>query len=175
MSAPFRSVRTPRLELRPLRIDDVSGIFAIRSDREAMRFWDWPGDDDVEQTRAVVEAMLVENAAATARYYTATNRQGTFVGLFDLSEVRTGYADLGFMVAREAWGRGYAKEACTALIDVACNLGVLLLKARIHAGNQASRHLLTNLGFQPDGTRRRIEVIPGRWIDCDSFTLEVLT
>lgn len=166
-------IRTPRLVLRPFTPSDAPDLFSIRGDGQAMRFWDHPGDRDLEQTAEVARLFAGEMASGDALYMTARLPEGGFVGLFDLGELRGPEPDLGFMVVRRLWGRGYGAEGAQAMLEQARRMGSRRLKARIHAGNEASRRLLLNLGFRERSRVRAMEVRPGRLVDCLILTTDL--
>src|SRR5262249_18721959 len=53
----------------------------------------------------------------------------------------------GYVLAREAWGRGYATEALAAMVDLARAIGVARLFALCHPEHGPSQHLLEKCGF----------------------------
>ena len=65
-------------------------------------------------------------------------------------------AELGYWIGRPFWGRGYATEAATALVDYGFRELDLL---RIHAGhfsrNPASGRVLEKLGMRREGVARQ--------------------
>lgn len=58
-------------------------------------------------------------------------------------------AELGFMIAEDLWGLGYAKEVCRAIIDHCReHFGITTVFARTDPANIASLHVLGKLGFE---------------------------
>jgi RimJ/RimL family protein N-acetyltransferase len=58
---------------------------------------------------------------------------------------------MGYWIARSHWGRGFATEACTALVDIARTLGLAQLEASHFIDNPASARVLDKLGFESTG------------------------
>jgi RimJ/RimL family protein N-acetyltransferase len=58
---------------------------------------------------------------------------------------------MGYWIARRFWGRGYATEACSALVDIARTLGLPSLEGSHFIDNPASARVLDKLGFVPLG------------------------
>jgi RimJ/RimL family protein N-acetyltransferase len=56
----------------------------------------------------------------------------------------------GYVLARDAWGKGFATEALTAMVDVAARIGVSRLFALCHPDHTASRRVLEKSGFVRD-------------------------
>jgi ribosomal-protein-alanine N-acetyltransferase len=149
---------TARLYLRPLRQSDDAALFSFTSDPEVMRFWDWPEHGSPTITTAFVAALLEEVAAGKAQYWAiCLGREGHVIGTCDLSEIDEHHrrAEVGFMVAHEYWGKGYAFEAMQTVIEYAVRSeGIERFSARTHAGNERSAVLLRRLGFVLEGTLR---------------------
>ena len=77
--APF--LLTPRLTLRPLAARDVDAVFAMMSDDETMRFWDWPAFKDRETVAEVIAAQLEDMKDGNALYWAVSlTPEGTAIG-----------------------------------------------------------------------------------------------
>ena len=59
-------------------------------------------------------------------------------------------ARIGYALAKKEWRKGYATEACQAMIEVAKQCGVRQLRAPVHPQNRASMRVLKKCGFQVD-------------------------
>lgn len=167
---PTPNLRTERLVLRPLAAADADALYAIMSDAQAMRFWDWPAFRDPATAAEIVASQLDDMAQGRAIYWAvAPAPNDSAFGFCDLSEIdrRQGRAELGFLFNRARWGQGYAAEAMIAVVDYAfVTLGLERLWGRIHAGNEASRRLLERLGFAHEGTLKGHVVRDGARRDC---------
>jgi RimJ/RimL family protein N-acetyltransferase len=58
---------------------------------------------------------------------------------------------MGYWIGRSSWGRGFATEACEALIGIARALGLARLEGSHFIDNPASARVLEKLGFEPLG------------------------
>lgn len=150
-------LETERLTLTPLAEGDASLVHPIMADPEVMAHWDVAAIDDpdvVEQMLAgQVEAMAGDRAFYWSMRLTA---DGTFLGLCDLSDIdwRHHRAEVGFLLGKDSWGRGYAYEAMQAVMNFAVTQGIQRLWARTQVGNEASEKLLLKLGFEQEGYLR---------------------
>jgi RimJ/RimL family protein N-acetyltransferase len=167
----MRPFSTERLHLERFCTEDAAELFEIRGDAAAMAHWDWPADETREQTAAIALSLLADTRAGRAMVWTVRLASDlTFAGLCDLSELDgSGDADLGFMFARRVWGRGYAREAVEAIIGAAPSLGICHLRARVHADNTRSCHLLARLGFSKVAVLEGFEIRPGVHKTCLRF------
>jgi RimJ/RimL family protein N-acetyltransferase len=165
------TLTTARLIMQPFTLHDADDLFSIRGDREAMQHWDWPHDEDPAATKSAAGRILQDMHGRKALYWTARTADGGFAGLFDLSELTEPTPDLGFMVPRRLWGKGYGFEAAQAVISEAWDRKIPALKGRIHEGNNRSAGLLLKLGFFEILPASHIQVRPDAVILCRHFRL----
>ncbi len=164
------TITTERLTLRPLAPSDTDAIFAMMSDPETMRFWDWPAFTERETVAEIVAAQIADVREGRALYWAvALSPDGPAIGSCDLSEIDRHHrrAEVGFLFDRAHWGNGYASEAMAAVVARAFDrLELRRLWARFHAGNEASRNLLERLGFSYEGTLHGHVIREGVRRDC---------
>ena len=73
-------------------------------------------------------------------------------------------AEVGFLFAPSAQGKGYGFESLRAVCDFALTQGnIRRLTATVTAGNIASRRLLEKTGFQLEGELRESYFLSGQW------------
>jgi ribosomal-protein-alanine N-acetyltransferase len=167
-------LETERLVLRPIETADWRELFPIMSDPVVMAHWDSIEIEDPE----IVERMIateVDDMTAGQAFHWAIQREldRAFLGACDLSDIdwRHHRGEVGFVLARGAWGQGYGLEAMRAVIDHAASLGLKRLWARAHAGNIRSERLLAGLGFEEEGYLRGHIQRAGERRDCKMFGL----
>jgi RimJ/RimL family protein N-acetyltransferase len=73
---------------------------------------------------------------------------GILLGSTGLAFETFSVAQTGYVLARDAWGHGYATEALTAIVAVALELGVSRLFAVCHSGHARSIRVLEKCGFR---------------------------
>lgn len=155
---PDLPLATERLVLRPPRPDDAAALFAIHADPEVMRYWATPPWTDPRMAEERIAGDLERIAEGTAlRLHLEPAGGGPILGavtLFAFVEP-SARAETGYILAREAWGRGYAQEAMGALLDYGFTaLGLRRIEADIDPRNSASARLLERLGFTREGCLR---------------------
>jgi len=168
-------IDTDRLHLRPLAARDAEALFAIMSDAEAMRFWDWPPFRELQTVREIVAGQIVTMEGGQACYWAACLKgTGAAIGTCDLSDIdrHNRRAEVGFAFHRSYWGNGYALEAMTAVVAHAfTEMDLERLGARLHAANHASRRLLERLGFSYEGRLVGHVLREGQRRDCLMYGL----
>ena len=143
--------RTERLLLRPGWAEDAPALAAAIADETIVRNLataPWPyGLRDAEAFLAQPRDPVLPSFLIFERTDGAPN----LVGACGLGRRPSGTVELGYWIARPYWGRGYATEAATALIDIARTLGFLNLEGSHFLDNPASARVLEKLGFEPLG------------------------
>src|SRR5688500_18063400 len=116
MKAPD-TIQTPRLVLRRPRPEDAEAIFArYASDPEVTRYVGWLVHTSVEDTRTFLAFAAAEWEHWPAGPYLVCARAGgTLLGGTGLAFETPQRAMTGYVLARDAWGRGYATEALQAM------------------------------------------------------------
>jgi len=162
------ALHTRRLLLRPLQPGDVDALFAIFSNPEVMRYWSTPPWASPEPGREMVARDLAAGPDADhLRLGLVRRDDDTLIGtctLFDHFR-QSRRAEMGYALARTAWGQGYMHEALSALLAhgfEAWNLN--RVEADIDPRNEASARALERLGFQREGFLRE------RWIVGDEVS-----
>lgn len=171
---PLPTLETERLRLRPLAEADERYVFSLMRDAEVMAFWDMPETNDPDVIASIVRGQIEEMAQGKAVYWALHPLESEgFIGICDLSEIdrRHKRAEVGFMLGREAWGRGYALEAMQAVVGYAAARGLRRLLARTHLGNRRTDSLLEKLGFEEEGLLRGHVLRDGERHDCRLFGL----
>jgi [ribosomal protein S5]-alanine N-acetyltransferase len=151
-------LRGHRVTLRVLRDEDVPALYEIFGDADAMRYFGFPALDDLAGARKLLAETRALAAAGTLfQWGVATHRDDIVIGtttLFRIDE-RNRRAEIGFALARKAWGRGYASEAVGLLIRHAFeDLNLHRLEADPDPRNAASIRLLVRHGFKCEGFLR---------------------
>jgi RimJ/RimL family protein N-acetyltransferase len=85
---------------------------------------------------------------------------GTLIGTSGLSFETSYRAATGYVLAQEAWGKGFATEALRANVELADQLGVRRLYALCHVEHVVSARVLEHVGFEREGILRRFVAFP---------------
>ena len=154
-TAPER-IETARLVLRRPRREDAEAIFArYASDREVLRYVSWPVHTSIDWTLAFLSFSDEQWARWPAGPYLLFSHAGeTLVGGTGLAFDAPERASTGYVLAKDAWGQGYATEALGAMVDLAPTLGVRRLYALCHVDHRPSARVLEKGGFTLEGILR---------------------
>ena len=143
--------RTPRLLLRPGFPEDAPALATAIADREiVMNLATVPWPYRVRDAEAFL-ASPKDPILPSLLIFERTAAAPQLVGSCGLGRRPSGAVEIGYWIARPFWDRGYATEACTALIDIARTLGLKGLEGSHFLDNPASSRVLEKLGFEPTG------------------------
>jgi ribosomal-protein-alanine N-acetyltransferase len=152
-------IETERLLLRRPRVSDEPAIFArYASDPDVTRYMSFPTHRSLDDTHAFIEYCdTVWARWPKAGPLLVFARDGvTLLGGAGIVNETDTVAQIGYILARDVWGRGYATEALLASVEAARAAGVRRLEAGVHVEHQPSMRVLEKGGFLREGVR------PGR-------------
>jgi RimJ/RimL family protein N-acetyltransferase len=175
--SPGYPVQTPRLDLRPHRYDDLDDLKRYHSDPEVVRYIPWPvrSEEEVRQALAVRAGQGVVTTAGQWLVLAIELRERRRV----IGEVLLKYdsepdarGELGYAIASDVQGQGYASEAARAMLGLGFrSFGLHRVIARLDARNSASARLLTRLGMRQEAHFVRDEFFKGEWTDTLVFAM----
>ncbi|WP_316521804.1 GNAT family N-acetyltransferase [Kitasatospora brasiliensis] len=172
----------PRLGIREYHHteDEVEALHALFGDPEVTRYLPFgPSgrEDCADQLELYLEEALAEERdtyrLAVTRLADADDPGAAPpIGQASLGLGGHRAADLGCVLARDAWGRGYAGETVGLLCGLAFGaLDLHRLTARVAVDNTASVKVLTGLGFRREGRLRHDGFKNGAWYDSYLYAL----
>ncbi len=151
---PTFLLTTERLLLRPFGEDDVDRLLDLDNDPEVMRFLNGGRPTTWEAVRTkTLPPLLHDYPCIGNRGFWAAEEKttGEFLGWFEFrppTDHDSAVVELGYRLARAAWGCGYATEGSRALIRKGfTEFGVLRVTANTMTVNTRSRRVLEKAGL----------------------------
>ncbi|MDQ3897146.1 MAG: GNAT family N-acetyltransferase [Actinomycetota bacterium] len=148
-------METERLVLRQWRDEDRGPFAALNADPEVMAFF--PRPLSAEESNATLDRLRAGIADRSYGFWAVELRdRGCLIGFAGLHEVRGDYHftpahEVGWRLAREYWGYGYATEAGAAALAFGFEeLGLDEMVAFAVADNARSRRVMERLGMSYD-------------------------
>jgi len=172
-------IETERLLLTRPTIADAAAIFErYASDPEVVRYVGFPRHLHVVDTAAFIRYCDGEWTRAPAGPLLVWSRaDGRLLGGTGLGFESGGVVSTGYVLARDAWGHGYATESLRAMIDLARSLSVPRLIARVHPEHRPSARVLEKCGFtlDADGVEATYfpNLSPSVLIDASRYTRDL--
>ncbi|MGI8755746.1 MAG: GNAT family N-acetyltransferase [Acidimicrobiales bacterium] len=153
--APATELWTPRLHLRRWRDDDRSPFAAMNADPSVMELF--PSTMTRAESDALVDRIEGSFQDQGLGLWAVEVRDiamfAGFVGLLrpTFEAAFTPAVEVGWRLAAETWGRGFATEAAGAsLIDGFDRLGLEEIVSFTWEGNERSRRVMAKLGMTHD-------------------------
>ena len=147
-------IATDRLIMRRWRFEDRAPFAALNADPEVMEHF------PVLMTREQSDAMIdrVEElfeAQGFGLWAVEVRRTSEFIGFTGLNRVPfhahfTPAVEVGWRLARSAWGHGYATEAARAALQVGWNCGLDEIVSFTATTNLRSQAVMRRLGMTHD-------------------------
>jgi RimJ/RimL family protein N-acetyltransferase len=157
---------TSRLILRRMTMADAAALHVALSDAETMRYWSTLPHQSVEQTEAWVAATIAAVSAGDADDFAVT-LDGEVIGKAGLWRAE----ELGILIGRAFWGRGYGAEAVQAVATRTFARGIPRIEADVDPRNTACLALLRRIGFRQTREAKGTFRVGEEWVDSVYLTL----
>lgn len=142
---------TERLTLRLRTPDDAEALFATMSDPVSMTWWSRAPFANLDELRA---DFALEKAGSWRTWAIAERGGDRAIGFVSAGQKRPGVSEVGYLLAREAQGRGIGREAVSAVLKQLFTEGQRRIFADTDPDNRGSIALLKALGFRQEGHLR---------------------
>lgn len=158
---PPETIKTKRLILRKLLPEDADAIFvAYAQDREVTKYLLWRPHAAVGETREFVKSRIAAWQDESEFTWAICLSDGSLIGGIAL-RVICFKTDLGYVLARPYWGKGYMPEALRALVDWALGQPeIIRIWAVCDVENSASARVMEKVGMKKEGILRRWMIHP---------------
>ena len=162
MINPPKSLKTERLRLRKAKLSDAEAIFRqYARDAEVAKYVSWRAHKDVEETREYVRMCLLAWDVGKAFHWVIERREDRELLGMMIARVAGEKWELGYVLARRYWGRGYMTEALKGIITWAIRQQeIYRVWAVCDVDNAASARVMEKAGMQREGVLRRWSVHP---------------
>jgi ribosomal-protein-alanine N-acetyltransferase len=170
------ALETPRLVLRELHADDVPAIQGYAGDVDVVRHLDWGPNAPEDTAQFLATASAARGVVPRTAYHLAISLKtaGRLIGGCRI-EIRSPVhrsGDLGYVLARHAWGQGYATEATRALLEFGFErLALHRVWATCDVENHASARVLEKIGMRREGQLRQNVRRRGEWRDSYLYAI----
>src|SRR5271170_293068 len=165
-------VRTARLTLREFDQSDLDAVYAYSSDPRVTRYLFF-GPRDREGTADYLRGLIEsQQEVPRTRFELAVVEivSGQLIGACDLSLIEHNVVDLGYMLAQDHWGKGFATEIALRLLEAAfLDLRADRVISTVDVNNRASIRVLEKIGMRWEAVFRKHRRAKNRWWDCHLF------
>ena len=143
-------IKTPRLTITTFSLDMAQAVYENSQDADIKRFVPDEVYDSAEEAREVIEFLMsrYESTDGPFVYPVITNNEGKNIGYVQLCKLDEGTWEIGYHIAKDFTGKGYAIEAVKAFLPVmAKKLNIKEVYGICLTENTASVRVLKKCGF----------------------------
>lgn len=159
-------LQTKRLTLRGPHKHDLDDMFAIFSNRQAMRYWSTPPHADILITQDMLDRRLA--IWPDIKLYFQIEMDGRMIGCTGSHAS----GEVGFILHPDFWRQGIISEAMHTVIPYLFDVtDYPALTADADPDNAASVGILKSLGFHETHRAKNTFCIDGVWSDSVYFAL----
>lgn len=147
---PWTITETDRCIIREITVADVDRLYEIYSDPETKQYIEDLYANKEDEIKYTEEYIANQYRFFEYGLWIVVDKSNNKIigraGLFNREN--QDLIELGFVFDKNYWGKGYASEVLTAVIDYArSELSVTSMCAHVHKDNVRSKKLLEKLGF----------------------------
>lgn len=161
---------TDRLTLREFQADDWPAVLAYQSDPRYLRYYPWTERTPADAQAFVRMFLAQQQQHPRTKFQLAIvhNESQQLIGNCGIRLAAHGArtADIGYEIAPDFWGHGYATEAARAIVHFGFSRFQLhRVWAECVAENVGSIRVLEKLGMRREGRLRETQHFKDRWWD----------
>lgn len=164
MTIKFENLASARLILRAPTLDDAGAVYEeYAADPEVPRYMTWRPHEKKETVVDFLQA-IIEQGKSGEEYHWAITRpdEDHLIGMIS-ARMRGYMSDIGYVLGREHWGRGYMTEAVTTLSDwILADPDFFRVWAVCDVDNAGSARVLEKSGFEREGVLHRYMMHPNQ-------------
>ena len=164
MIEPPNELRTKRLLLRTPVIGDAAAIFnEYAADPEVTRYLTWAPHRELETVAEFLQNLIDRRLAGEEiPWLLELPEECRVIGMI-VARVETCRVDIGYVLGRKHWNRGYMAEAISAVADWWLSQPeIFRVTAVCDTENVASARALEKAGFRREGELPRWILLPNR-------------
>ena len=165
------NIKTPRLTITTFSLNMAQSVYENSQDDDTRRFVPDEVYNSVEEARAAIEFLMSRYESADGPFvYPVLTNEGQNIGYVQLCQLDDGTWEIGYHIAKNFTGKGYATEAVKAFLPtMAKKLNIKEVYGICLAENLASVRVLEKCGFTQiyQGTGnyqgREVQIIKTIW------------
>lgn len=165
---------TPRLTLRPLHLEDATGVFDYASDPEVTKYLPWETHQTLDDSLAfITHALSIKDDPLNHLGICLKDQRDTIIGVVCLKKGAHEFSgELAYALSQKYWRQGIMHEACRALMTIGFrDLGYKRISATCAQENIASKSVMKKLGMQFEGCLRASTYRKNKLWDIEYYSI----
>ena len=154
---PPEEFETPRLRLRAPVPDDAVAVFEqYAQDADVAKYMTWKPHRHISEARDFLNRCISVWQDGSAFVWVVIRKEDDqLLGMVEI-RVREFKADIGYVLAKAYWGKGYMPEAAQAVVNWAMAQDeIYRVWAVCDVDNKASARVMEKVGMQKEGVLKR--------------------
>lgn len=156
-------IQTARLTLRPPQEGDAQTALARwAADPEVAKYTSWTPHSKAATMQTFLDLLNQERKAGSCFGYMICRKgENEPIGMIEANPKDGFKAMMGYVIMREEWGKGYATEALTELVNTLFTVpGIRRVYAFCDVENPASAAVMRKAGMVDEGILRKYFIHP---------------
>ncbi len=160
-------LETDRLLLVKISPEHAKDMYTYAKDPEVTKYLTWSCHSSESQTERYIKLLQKKYASGVFNDWGLVLKEnGRFIGTcgytsFDYTKLT---AEIGYVIARDMWGNGYAAEAAKKVMEFGREVfGLTGFCAKMIEGNNASLSVMKKCGMTLDGIYKNSMFIKGEY------------
>ncbi|MFZ5376619.1 MAG: GNAT family N-acetyltransferase [Patescibacteria group bacterium] len=143
------SFQSDRLIYTKPQVDDAIEIFNSYShDPDVTKYTTWKPHKSVKETSEFLEMIIKKwEQNLEFNYVIRIKQSKKLIGMIKISANKNG-KNIGYVVARNQWNKGYATEATKAVIEMLFGFGINIIQSFCDIENKASEKVMKKSGLR---------------------------
>jgi len=171
----FPELESDRLNFRQFTKRDAEQLFKIRSDKQVMKFMDIILLNDQSQAKTLIKSIIKDFKEKRGITWAIIDKPtkkliGTF-GFWRLVKPHN-YAEIGFSLLSEYWGKGLMTETFKTLMEFGFEkMNLHRFEANVNPQNENSIKILERVGFRKEAHFRQNYLFNNNYTDSAIYCL----
>ena len=171
-----QTLETERLILRKFEISDADDMFNNwANDDRVTKYLSWPTHSNVEITKALMQEWATTYDKETYNWAIVNKCSNSVIGSITVvaKSNQDEWAEIGYCIGRDYWGKGLTLEALKALIEFLIKkVGYNRIQAIHYEENKASGRVMQKAGMKYEGVKREyIKTKHGQHVNVESYAI----
>ncbi len=167
---------TDRLVIRPMKMFDAFDMYSYAHLPQTSKFLTWSPHTDIEYTKNYLAFIIAKYKAGEFYDFAVTlkSEDGKMIGTCGFSRIdfSNNIGEIGYVIAPDYRGNGYAAEAAKEIIKFGfAELGLNRIEAKYIVENNASRAVMEKCGLRFEGIARHGMLVKGEYRDIGICSL----
>ena len=164
-------IETARLVLREFRDSDLADIQEYAGDPEVVQYLPW-GPNTLEQTRQFLSSVQANRPEHGFAIELKQEKRVVGACRLTVKDQANRSGDIGYVLNRRYWGRGYIPEAAEALLELGFGeLKMHRIWARCDVLNTASARVMEKIGMRQEAHLLQDVFEKGVWRDSYIYAI----